>query len=130
MFACQSNYLQRCLGFDFAEIFLTSQFSYLFIPKPAHKTKIGTGNRWETTNSNPPGLIKRSSQSTAAVRLCCAFYQPQQTVQKCWAKTILQSQTFIQFHLQGHILSTIVVSVIRETWGCKLKYQNSCCFHF
>jgi hypothetical protein len=27
------------------------------------------------------------------VRLCCAFYQPQQTVQKYWAKTILLSQT-------------------------------------
>ncbi len=58
MFASQSNYLQRCLGFDSAEIFVTSQFSYLLISKPAHKTKIGTGNRWETTNSNPPGLIK------------------------------------------------------------------------
>ncbi len=27
------------------------------------------------------------------VRLCCAFYQLRQTVQKCWAKTILLSQT-------------------------------------
>jgi hypothetical protein len=31
--------------------------------------------------------------SLASVRLCCAFYQPQQSVQECWAKTILLSQT-------------------------------------
>jgi hypothetical protein len=39
----------------------------------------------------------------AGVQLCCAFYQPQQSVRECWAKTILLSQTgmfwlfFIQF---------------------------------
>jgi len=31
--------------------------------------------------------------SLAGVMLCYAFYQPQKTVQKCWAKTILLSQT-------------------------------------
>jgi len=30
--------------------------------------------------------------SLASVRLCCAVYQPEQTVQKCWAKIILLSQ--------------------------------------
>ncbi len=36
---------------------------YLF-SNTSHKTKIGIVNRWETTNSNPPGPIKLSSQST------------------------------------------------------------------
>jgi hypothetical protein len=40
-----------------AKIFLTSKFSYLLFSNPTHKTKSGTANRWETTNSNPPGLI-------------------------------------------------------------------------
>jgi hypothetical protein len=74
-----------------------------FFSNPTHKPKTGTANRWQTTNINPLGPLKLSSQSTAGVRVCCAFYQPQQTVQKCWAKTILLSQTgmfgffFIQF---------------------------------
>jgi hypothetical protein len=42
---------------------------------PTHKTKAGTANKWQTTNSNPPEPTKLSSQSTAGVRLCCAFYQ-------------------------------------------------------
>ncbi len=44
-------------------------------------------------NSDPSGPIKLSSQSRAGVRLCCAFYQPQQNVQECPAKTILLHQT-------------------------------------
>ncbi len=31
--------------------------------------------------------------SLAGVRLYCAYYQPQQTVRNCWARTILLSQT-------------------------------------
>jgi hypothetical protein len=69
-----------------------------------------------TLNSNPPGQIKLSSQSTAGVRLCCAFYQPLHPVQKCWAKTILLSQTcmfclfFIQFVFAG--------SHTEHQWSC------------
>jgi hypothetical protein len=39
--------------------------------------------------------MKLSSQSTAGGMVAGPFffYQPQQTVQKCWAKTILLSQT-------------------------------------
>ncbi len=55
------------------------KFSYLTLSNLIHKTKIGTANRWrETTNSNPHGPIKLYSQSTKGVRLCCAFYHPQQ----------------------------------------------------
>jgi hypothetical protein len=42
---------------------------------------------------HPPGPIELSNQSTAGMRFCCAFHQPQQNVQKCWAKTILLHQT-------------------------------------
>jgi hypothetical protein len=52
-----------------------------------------TASPAETININPPGPIKPSNQSTAGVTLCRAFYQCQQTVQKCWAKIILQTQT-------------------------------------
>jgi hypothetical protein len=64
---------------------------FTIFSKNTHKTK--TENRWKGTNSDPPGPIELSSQSTVGVRLCCAFYQPQQNVQKCWAKTILLHQT-------------------------------------
>jgi hypothetical protein len=70
------------------KIFLTSKFSYLLFSNPTHKTKTGTANRWETTNSNLPrpiimiGLseIGSSSQSSLA------------GVQNCRAKTILLTQ--------------------------------------
>jgi hypothetical protein len=80
---------------------------YLLFSNPAHKTKIRTADRWETTNSKPPVPISQSD-----VRPCCGFYQPQQTVQKCWVKTILLSQTGIlyffssNFNSQRHILIT------------------------
>jgi hypothetical protein len=38
----------------------------------------------------PPGL---SQLTTAGVRLCYGFCQPQHPVQKGWAKTIVLSQT-------------------------------------
>jgi len=39
---------------------------------PTHKTKTGTANNRETTNSTPPGAMKLSSKSTG-VKLCYAF---------------------------------------------------------
>ncbi len=86
---------------------LQSKFRYLHFSNPTHKTKTGTSNRWQMTNSKPPGptiMIGESiygaavtlyslHSSLAGVRLCLAFYQTHQTVQKCWAKTILLSQT-------------------------------------
>jgi hypothetical protein len=63
--------------------------------------------------SNPPAPTKLSTQSTAGVKLCYAIYQPQETMQKCWAKTNLLNQTkhvltflHLIFYLQGHVLST------------------------
>jgi hypothetical protein len=61
--------------------------------------------------------------SLAGVRLCCAFYQPQQTVQICWAETILLSQTsmlwlfFIQLLCAG--------SHTEHHWGCSQKLSKS-----
>jgi hypothetical protein len=59
--------------------------------KNTYKTSFENG--WKGANSDPFGPIKLSSQSRASVRLCCAFYQPQQNVQECPAKTILLHQT-------------------------------------
>jgi hypothetical protein len=50
------------------------------------KLETQTAKRFETTNSNPPGPIKPSSQSTAGVTLCCAFSQPQHPLLKYWDK--------------------------------------------
>jgi hypothetical protein len=53
------------------------------------------------------------------VRLYSASNQPQQIVQKCWAKTILLSRTGMlqpfssNSNLQGHILSTMGVALSR-----------------
>jgi hypothetical protein len=93
------------------ELFLTSKFSYYFFPSSPIKLKLALQIVGRLLIATPPGPIKLCSQSTAGVRLCCAFYQPQQTVQKCWVKTILLSQTACfdfsssNFNLQGHLLS-------------------------
>ncbi len=91
------------------KIFFTSKFSYLLFSSPTHKTKTGTVNMWETTNTNPRGPIKLSNQSTAGqagVKLCGASHQPQQTVQKCSAKLTCFDFSSSNFNLQVHILST------------------------
>jgi hypothetical protein len=42
----------------------TSKFSYLlFFSNPTHQTRTWTANRWETTNSKPPGQIIMIDQS-------------------------------------------------------------------
>jgi hypothetical protein len=38
-----------------------------FIPNPTHQTRTGIANRWETTNSKPPGRIMTSGQSLRVV---------------------------------------------------------------
>jgi len=45
----------------------------LLFSNPTHKTKIGTANWWEITNSKPPGPIKLSSQSTARPKYVLGF---------------------------------------------------------
>jgi hypothetical protein len=64
-----------------------------FFSNPTHKTKTGTSNRWETTSSNPAGPIKLCRQSTASVRLCSDFCQPQHPLHEWSAKNILLNQT-------------------------------------
>jgi hypothetical protein len=80
--------------------------------------------------SKPPGpiiMITNQKQRTAirsyllhsslpGVRFCCAFYQPQQTIQKtifCWAKPICIHFPSSNFNLQGPILSTLRV-ILRD----------------
>jgi hypothetical protein len=114
------EHVQWCSVCDSAKILLTSKFSYLllsntttktakkyfahpslviyFSPTPPINLKTGTASRWETTNSNPPGPIKLSSQSTTVVRPCSAFYQCKHPVDKYRAKTNLLSQ-------MGHLLT-------------------------
>jgi hypothetical protein len=107
---------------------LQKYFSHpsLVFCKPIYKTKTETANRWETTNSKPPGPIIMIGQSETGsssqiifitlfsgryTTSLCLFKQTVQ--QKCLAKTILLSQTSVfglfsssNFRLQGHILST------------------------
>jgi hypothetical protein len=99
------EHLQRCSVCDPAKIFLTSKFSYLPFFNPTHQNKTGTANRWETTNSKPPGPITMIGQSQTGsgsqiIFITLFFWQgldfavpfTSKVVQKCWAKTILLSQ--------------------------------------
>jgi hypothetical protein len=62
---CVSNLecLQPCSVCDPCKNILHIQVLLFIFSNPTNKTKPGT---WETTNSNPPGPIKLSRQSTAA----------------------------------------------------------------
>jgi hypothetical protein len=74
-----SELLQWCSVCDPAKIFLTSKFSYLLFSNPTHKTKTGTPNRRETTNSTPPrpiimfGLSETGSNSQIIFIMCQAL---------------------------------------------------------
>jgi len=79
------------------QMFLTSMFSYLLFSNPTHKTKIGLqigGKLLISKHLHQPLQLANQKQeaavrsyllhsSVAGVRLCCNFYQSQQTVQKC-----------------------------------------------
>jgi len=123
------KFVIRLSGAEYAKIFLTSKFYYLLFPNPIHKEKTRTANRWETANRNPPGAIKHSSQWRAGVRLCCAMLPASANSAKCWARTILLSQTgmvshfFIPFiFLQGHTYWTLV-----ELLFCTLFCTSKMC---
>jgi hypothetical protein len=112
------KHLQRCSACNPAKLFFTSKFNYLIFCNPTHKTETGIANRWGTTNSEPPAPIIMIGQSKtlsgshiifitlfcAGAHPCCAFYQPQQILQCCWAKTGFLSETgrfwllFIEFY--------------------------------
>jgi hypothetical protein len=51
---------------------------YLLFSNPAHKTKTGTANRWETTNSNPPRESNYLANQQEVFGFFCAFHQPPQ----------------------------------------------------
>ncbi len=79
--------LQKCYSLPSLVVYFLSNLT--------HKTKTGTANRCKTTNSNQPEPINLYSQSTASVRLWCAFNQRQpQTVQKCWLFLIWKFSRF------------------------------------
>jgi hypothetical protein len=66
----------------------------LLFPTPPMKLKLGLQiSAKKLLISSPPAPTKLSTQSTARVKLCYAIYQPQETMQKCWAKTNLLNQT-------------------------------------
>jgi hypothetical protein len=90
------EHLLWCSVRDPTKIFFTSKFSYLVSCNPTCETETGTSNRWETTNSKPPGLIimmdqseiQSNSQVIFVTPFCMctshsSFYQRPQTVQSC-----------------------------------------------
>jgi len=64
---------------------------FTFFSNHSHKTKTGTANWWETTNSNPLQWVKLSSQLTTDVTLCSAMYWPYHLVHKCKAQSRFDS---------------------------------------
>ncbi len=83
-------------------MFVTSKFSYLlllFFPIPPIKLKV---RLLRATHLDQSNYLANQQQVSGFV---LPFYQPLRLVEKCWAKTIVQSQTgmfwlfFIQFSL-------------------------------
>ncbi len=54
-----------------------------FFSNDSDKTKIGTANWGEKTDSNPLQPVKLSSQLTTDVTVCSAMYWPHHLVHKC-----------------------------------------------
>ncbi len=118
--SCSKSISSHACYVTLQKTFLTSKFSYLLFSNPTHQTKTGTANRCDTTNSNPPGPIKLSSQSTAGDRLCCACYQAQHPVQKCQAKNHFDDPN-------QHVLTllhpiSLAGSNTEHQWSCFKKF--------
>ncbi len=95
---------------SFKNIFFTSKFSYLLFSNPTHKTKTGTANRWETTNTNPRLPFKLSNQSTAGQQQVLGFAVPRTSLSKLCKNAQPKLTCFdfssSNFNLQVHVLST------------------------
>ncbi len=112
---------------DRTQIFLTFKFSYLLFHNPTHRTRTGTAKRSEvllianhldeSLANKKQGAAIRSyllHSSLARAELCCALYQPHQTI-----KYIQENNHFPKlkeylhvdfsssnFNVEGHISST------------------------
>jgi hypothetical protein len=133
--SCKNN-SKWCSICDPINKILTSKFLFLFFSNPIYKTKLGITNRWETINSKLLYLIIMVGQSKIGINsyilfitfiilvksysLCFTmpFMKFNILWKKCWAKTILLSQSDMFsffpsiFILLWHILSTIGVVLI------------------
>jgi hypothetical protein len=49
-------------GHGFTPMVYFSYYYFILFSNPTRKTKIETANRWETTNSKPPGPIIMANQ--------------------------------------------------------------------
>jgi hypothetical protein len=95
------DHLERCSVCNPAKIFFTSKFSYLLFCNFTHKTETGTANRWgggllianQLDQSLQWADQKHFWSAVWSERCCATMYQPPQTMQLCWAKTIFLSQT-------------------------------------
>jgi len=131
------EHLERWWVCDPANIFFTSKFSYLTFYNPTNKPQCWTANSWGTTNSKPHGPINMMGQSeilsrhqiiyitlfSAGVQHCCAFYQPTQSVQFCWAKPAYFNFSSSILTVQDHILSSAgdALRVCHiSPWRCQL----------
>ncbi len=56
-------HLQRCSVCDPAKIYFRSKLSYVLFCNSTHETGTWIANRWETSNSKPPGPIIVMGQS-------------------------------------------------------------------
>ncbi len=109
--------LQLCSVCDRAQVFFTSKFSYFLFYNPIVKLKLGQQiggellianhldqSLWwgqsETLSSSPiiiPTLFSASAQCF------CAFHQPLQILQLCWAKPACFDCSWSNFTAQAHI---------------------------
>jgi len=113
--------------------------SSILFHNPTHKTKTGTANRWETTNSKPLGPMANQKQwaviisylsysSLAGAQLCCALYQPQQIMQKMRGQNHFPEPnqhilTLLHPLLMGHIWA-LLGTLLDEQESCLAKYIN------
>jgi hypothetical protein len=65
---------------------------FTFFSNHCHKTKIGTANWWETTDSNPLQPVKLCSQLTTDVTVCSAMYWPHDLVHKRKAQSCFEEK--------------------------------------
>ncbi len=77
--------------------FSHSSFSYLPFSNPTHKTKTGTANRWESTNTKPPEPIiiigQSKTGSSSQIIFICTLLSRSQALQ-CLSLASAQSSKY------------------------------------
>jgi hypothetical protein len=107
-----------------SKISLRSKFSYVFFYNPTHKTKIGTTNKWETSNRKPLGpiiMIRQSKTRNSSQTMYIIIFSKRCPNSLCHLLTLAK---WVRVNQPPWLHQSVVLFVGWARWFASLLYVN------